>query len=89
MLVESCGGPNCVPMVSSSYGKDNEPTKKYDFSQCGMVNSSSSSITNKALQMKVSTSVKNTLRPGEYPWLVCSILSFFDSDGIFVLLRYE
>lgn len=73
MLVESCGGPNCVSVVNSSYAKENEPTKKYDFRQCGMLNSNRSSITNKALQMKVSTSVKNTLRAGEYPWLVCSI----------------
>ena len=73
MLVESCGGPNCVSVVNSSYAKENEPTKKYDFSQCGMLNSNSSSIRNKDLQLKVSTSVKNTLRAGEYPWLVCSV----------------
>lgn len=70
MLVESCGGPNCVPIVNSSYIKEHEPTKKYDLSQCGMINHSGVSMTNKALQLKVSTSIKNTLRAGEYPWLV-------------------
>ena len=73
MLVESCGGPNCIPIVNSSYMKENEPTKKYDLSQCGTINTSGFSMTNKALQLKVSTSVKNTLRPGEYPWLVSFI----------------
>jgi hypothetical protein len=69
MLVEPCGGPNCVSMINSTYLTENEPTKKYDFNQCGMINNSYS-IVNKALQLKVSTSVKNTLRPAEYPWLV-------------------
>jgi hypothetical protein len=73
MIVTPCGGPNCVSIVNSTYMKENEPTKKYDFSQCGMVNNNSYSISNKALQLKVSTSVKNTLRPAEYPWLVSLI----------------
>ena len=73
MLVEPCGGSNCVSIVNSTSIKENDPTQKYDLNQCGMVNSSSSSITNKALHLKVSTSVKNTLRPAEYPWLVSLI----------------
>ncbi len=70
MIVEPCGGPNCVSMVNSTYLREIEPTQKYDFNQCGIVPKSSYSIFNKALQLKVSTSVKNTLRPAEYPWLV-------------------
>ena len=87
MLVEPCGGPSCVSMVNSTYLRYNsEPAKKYDFSQCGMVNNSGYSITNKALQLKVSTSVKNTLRPAEYPWLVNSILCriFYSKKNVFV-----
>jgi trypsin len=83
MLVEPCGGPNCVSMINSTYLKEIEPTKKYDFNQCGMINNNNNnsySILNKALQLKISTSVKNTLRPAEYPWLV----SFLDNHKIFL-----
>lgn len=75
MLIEPCGGPNCVSMINSTYIRDQGPAEKYDFTQCGMVNNSYS-ISNKALQLKISTGVKNTLRPAEYPWLV----SFQNSD---------
>ncbi len=70
MIVEPCGEPNCVSIVNSTSLRETEPTKNYDFSQCGMTSNNNYSITNKALQLKVSTSVKNTLRPAEYPWLV-------------------
>jgi len=70
MLVEPCGGPNCVSMINSTYLKEIEPTRKYDLNQCGMINNYNYSILHKALKLKVSTSVKNTLRPAEYPWLV-------------------
>jgi hypothetical protein len=86
MLVEPCGGLNCVSMVNSTYMRENEPAQKYDFSQCGMVNYSGHSISNKALQLKVSTGVKNTLRPAEYPWLVSLInyqMLFFEKKRVF------
>ena len=70
MLIEPCGGPNCISIINSSYIKEDERTKKYDFNQCGTINNNGYSILNKALQLKISTSVKNTLRPAEYPWLV-------------------
>jgi hypothetical protein len=78
MIAEPCGGPNCVSMINSTFLTEIEPTTKYDFNQCGIVNNNQNySILNKALQLKVSTSVKNTLRPAEYPWLVSiSYLSF-------------
>ncbi len=85
MLVEPCGGSSCVSIINSTYIKENEPTKKYDFSQCGMGNNNSYSILNKALQLKVSTSVKNTLRPAEYPWLV----SFIDHQILFSNLFFS
>jgi hypothetical protein len=72
MLVEPCGGPACISIINSTYLKHIEPTIKYNFSQCGMANNNGYSILNKALQLKVSTGVKNTLRPAEYPWLVSS-----------------
>ncbi|CAF0944832.1 unnamed protein product [Adineta steineri] len=70
MIVEPCGGPNCVSIINSTNLYEHEPTKKYNFSQCGMIDNSKYSIINKALQLKVSTGVRNTLRPAEYPWLV-------------------
>jgi hypothetical protein len=80
MIIEPCGGPNCVSIVNSTYLKEIEPAIKYNFSQCGTVNKNGYSISNKALQLKVSTGVKNTLRPAEYPWLV----SFF----VFKLIKF-
>lgn len=70
MLIEPCGGPDCVAMVNSTRVITFEPTKHYDLNQCGLANPPIYSIRAKALQLKVSTSVKNTLRPAEYPWLV-------------------
>lgn len=72
MLVEPCGGPNCVAMVNSTRWKTFQPTRKHDLNQCGHVNPLSYTLRPKALQLKVSTDVKNTLRPAEYPWLVSS-----------------
>ncbi len=93
MLVEPCGGPNCIPIVNNTYSRENEPTKKYDLSQCGIVNNSNYSISNKALQLKVSTSIKNTLRPAEYPWLVSFYLFFIlfkiNSSFLFCLGSYR
>jgi hypothetical protein len=70
MLVEPCGGSNCSSAVISPYMKETKPSKDYDFSQCGMINNSDYSFLNKALQLKISTGVENTLRPAEFPWLV-------------------
>ncbi|UJR36915.1 hypothetical protein I4U23_029627 [Adineta vaga] len=70
MLVQPCGGSSCISIINSTTLTKNEPTKKYNFSECGIPNDIKHSIANKALQMKVSTGVKNTLRPAEYPWLV-------------------
>ena len=46
-----------------------QPTKDYDLTNCGKIETDRSIIA-KALQLKISTSVRNTLRPAEYPWLV-------------------
>ena len=73
MLVEPCGGSNCVSIIRSSYSEKIEPTEKYNFDQCGIVNKRGYSLVNKALKLKVSTNL-NILRPAEYPWLV----SLFD-----------
>ncbi|CAF3906861.1 unnamed protein product [Rotaria sordida] len=70
MLIDPCGEPDCVPIIKSPNLQEIEPTEKYDFEQCGIFDKKDNSIVNKALQLKVSTSVKNTLRPAEYPWLV-------------------
>ncbi|CAF4738530.1 unnamed protein product [Rotaria sp. Silwood1] len=70
MVIEPCGGPDCVAIIKSRNLREIQPSRKYDFEQCGMINKKDYSIVNKALQLKVSTSVKNTLRPAEYPWLV-------------------
>jgi hypothetical protein len=70
MIVEPCGGSQCVPIVNNTQPEEeNEPTQEYDFNQCGLMKSSPM-LTAKALQLKISTGVKNTLRPAEYPWLV-------------------
>lgn len=74
MLIEPCGGPNCVSMVNSTTSTTFQRTKLYNFSQCGMPSNTKYSMVNKALQFKVSTGVKNTLRPAEYPWLVSDSL---------------
>lgn len=70
MLVEPCGGFNCISLINSKHPEEiNEPTQDYDLNQCGKIKSQRL-LTNKALQLKISTSIKNTLRPAEYPWLV-------------------
>jgi hypothetical protein len=70
MIVEPCGGHNCVSIINSTdLEEDHEPTQAYDFNACGIIKKDRAFI-NKALQLKISTSVKNTLRPAEYPWLV-------------------
>ena len=67
LLVTPCGSATCVPMINSSYMQNVAPSIKYDFDQCGRTRES---VNTKGLQLKISTSVKNTLRPAEYPWLV-------------------
>ncbi|CAF0842351.1 unnamed protein product [Adineta ricciae] len=70
MLIKPCGGHNCISIMNNTDPEEeNLPTQSYDFSQCGRAENIPS-IVSKALQLKISTSVKNTLRPAEYPWLV-------------------
>ncbi|UJR09264.1 hypothetical protein I4U23_013510 [Adineta vaga] len=70
MIVEPCGGYHCISIINSTDPEEeNLPTQHYDFSQCGQMKSTPT-IMNKALQLKISTGVKDTLRPAEYPWLV-------------------
>lgn len=70
MLIERCGGHNCISIMNNTDpDEENLPTQSYDFSQCGRTEHTAN-IVSKALQLKISTSVKNTLRPAEYPWLV-------------------
>jgi hypothetical protein len=67
MIIEPCGGYNCISLINNTdLEEENEPTEEYDLNQCGR----DRLFINKALQLKISTSVKNTLRPAEYPWLV-------------------
>jgi hypothetical protein len=67
MIIEPCGGYNCISLINNTdLEVENEPTEEYDLNQCGRDHL----FINKALQLKISTSVKNTLRPAEYPWLV-------------------
>lgn len=74
MTIEPCGGPDCISMVNNTeLQEDDQPTEKYDLDQCGVIKDGRS-IVKKALQLKISTGVKNTLRPAEYPWLVSSVL---------------
>ena len=68
MIVEPCGGSGCISMINNTeLEEEDQPTEKYDLNQCGMI---------KALQLKISTGVKSTLRPAEYPWLVSLSLCF-------------
>jgi len=70
MIVEPCGGDDCISIINNTDLKEiNEPTEDYDLNKCGKIKNDHSFIT-KALQLKISTSIKNTLRPAEYPWLV-------------------
>ncbi|CAF1187093.1 unnamed protein product [Rotaria sordida] len=70
MIVEPCGGNNCISIVNNTYlEEDNEPTQTYDLNKCGLIKNDHL-LKKRTLQLKVSTSVKNTLRPAEYPWLV-------------------
>ena len=70
MLVEPCGGYNCISIVNNTELEDlNQSTEDYDLNNCGKISNQHLFI-NKGLQLKISTSIKNTLRPAEYPWLV-------------------
>ncbi len=70
MIVETCGGHDCISIINNTDLKEtNEPTQDYDLNKCGRIQNDRSFST-KALQLKISTSIKNTLRPAEYPWLV-------------------
>ncbi|CAF3265138.1 unnamed protein product [Rotaria socialis] len=70
MIVEPCGGRNCISIVNNTHLDEyHQPTQDYDFNKCGSVQNYPS-IKKGTLQVKISTSVKNTLRPAEYPWLV-------------------
>ncbi|CAF1439455.1 unnamed protein product [Adineta steineri] len=70
MIVEPCGGHNCVSMVNNTNSEEeNEPTEDYDLNKCGIMNERYRLI-NKALTLKISTGVKDTLNTAEYPWLV-------------------
>lgn len=80
MIVERCGGLDCVSIVQNNSLKHHEPTKKFNLEQCGMIKGNSYSMVNKALQVKVSTNVENTLRPGEYPWLVSFLFLFYEKQ---------
>ena len=72
MMIEPCGGHNCISIINNTELEEfHEPTEEYDLSQCGKMQTNHLLI-NKALQLKISTNVKNTLRPAEYPWLVSS-----------------
>lgn len=80
MFAEQCGGHTCVPLVKSTNSKKHEPTINYDLKRCGAMSNRGNPIVHKALQLKVSTHVKNTLRPAEYPWLVSflfEIINYF------------
>lgn len=82
MLVEKCGGYNCVSIVNSTDPDElNEPTQYYDLEQCGQIKTNRLLI-NKALQLKISTSIKNTLRPAEYPWLVSFFFEYFNRKKV-------
>jgi len=70
MFVEPCGGYNCISIINNTNLEEtNEPTQDYDLNKCGKIKNDRSFI-HKALQLKISTNIKNTLRPAEYPWLV-------------------
>jgi len=70
MVVEPCGGYNCISIINNPYLREyNKPTEDYDLNKCGKIKNDRL-LVNKALQLKISTSIKNTLRPAEYPWLV-------------------
>lgn len=76
MMVEPCGGSGCISMINNTeLEEEDQPTEKYDLNQCGMIKTDRS-IVNKALQLKISTGVKSTLRPAEYPWLVSLSIRF-------------
>ncbi|CAF0736742.1 unnamed protein product [Didymodactylos carnosus] len=72
IFVEPCGGESCVAIVNNSRIRNFGKTVAYDLNKCGKSNeiSSKSDIIPKALQLKISTSYKNTVRRGEMPWLV-------------------
>jgi hypothetical protein len=79
MNVEPCGGHDCVSIINNTDLEEyDKPTEEYDLSQCGMIKNDRSLI-NKALQLKISTGVKSTLRPAEYPWLVSIYISIYRS----------
>lgn len=70
MLVDPCGGEKCIAIVNNNELQEfDEPTEDYDLTNCGKIEADQTLIT-KALQLKISTSVKYTLQPAEYPWLV-------------------
>lgn len=70
MFVTPCGGSNCVPIIRNTEIDENSvrPMQYYNFDQCGII--PSGSRLTRAIQLKMSTGVENTLRPAEYPWLV-------------------
>jgi len=70
LLVTPCGDSTCVPMINSTYMQQVSPSIKYDFDKCGQTREMSTSVNPKSLKLKISTSVQNTLRTAEYPWLV-------------------
>lgn len=73
MLAQSCADENCVPLINSTVRREpTKPTSTYDFSECGQTFSFSPSPIVKSIQLKISTSIKNVLRPAEYPWIVRS-----------------
>ena len=75
MIIERCGGDECDPIVNSTVPLEVLPTIDYDEKECGQVKiTSPMEIISKSLALKVSTGVKNILRPAEYPWLVSSHL---------------
>jgi hypothetical protein len=62
MIVEPCGGYDCISIINNTAsGEMNEPTKDYNLNKCG----NDRLLINKALQLKISTSMKNTLRSVE------------------------
>jgi hypothetical protein len=70
MIVEPCGEHDCISIINNTDLEEiNEPTEEYDLNKCGR-SKNDQSFSTKALQLKISTSIKNTLRPAEYPWLV-------------------
>lgn len=71
MIVERCGDENCIPIINNTdLDEYHQPTVHYNFDECGLSDNVQSLKSGK-IQTKISAGVKDTLRPAEYPWLVC------------------